>query len=437
MRQHRTTAAVLSAICMGLGQLYNRQWIKGVILLIVGIFSLYYFINNLGDAIWGMTTLGEQGSHLEKVNGLTQMVAGDHSINLLIEGLITMIMFALFLIGYYANIKNAYNAGKLREQGGKPNNFRQTLYYIFEWKFAQSFLTLPAIGILFFTVMPIIFMVMLAFTNYSAPNNLPPANLVDWVGFKTFTNLVALKSWSHTFFGVLTWTIIWAVLATVTTYFGGVLVALLIQQKGIRFKGVWRVILIIPYAIPQLISLLVMRNMFNGQFGPINQYLRYFGLEGLPWLTDPVWAKVTVIIVNMWVGIPVSMLLVMSVLTTIPKDLYEAADVDGATGFQKFKIITLPMILFSTAPVLITQFAGNINNFNLIFLLTNGNPVVGDYQYAGATDLLVTWLYKLTLDQQRYSMASAIGIIIFMIIATFSIYNYRRTRSFKEEDMIQ
>ncbi|MCV4234405.1 ABC transporter permease subunit [Virgibacillus sp. LDC1] len=437
MRQHRTTAAVLSAICMGLGQLYNRQWIKGVLLLIVGIFSLYYFINNLGDAIWGMTTLGEQGSHLEKVNGLTQMVAGDHSINLLIEGLITMIMFALFLIGYYANIKNAYNAGKLREQGVKPNNFRQTLYYIFEWKFAQSFLTLPAIGILFFTVMPIIFMVMLAFTNYSAPNNLPPANLVDWVGFKTFTNLVALKSWSHTFFGVLTWTIIWAVLATVTTYFGGVLVALLIQQKGIRFKGVWRVILIIPYAIPQLISLLVMRNMFNGQFGPINQYLRYFGLEGLPWLTDPVWAKVTVIIVNMWVGIPVSMLLVMSVLTTIPKDLYEAADVDGATGYQKFKIITLPMILFSTAPVLITQFAGNINNFNLIFLLTNGNPVVGDYQYAGATDLLVTWLYKLTLDQQRYSMASAIGIIIFMIIATFSIYNYRRTRSFKEEDMIQ
>lgn len=437
MRQHRTTAAVLSAICMGLGQLYNRQWIKGVLLLIVGIFSLYYFINNLGDAIWGMTTLGEQGSHLEKVNGLTQMVAGDHSINLLIEGLITMIMFAIFLIGYYANIKNAYNAGKLREQGGKPNNFRQTLYYIFEWKFAQSFLTLPAIGILFFTVMPIIFMVMLAFTNYSAPNNLPPANLVDWVGFKTFTNLVVLKSWSHTFFGVLTWTIIWAVLATVTTYFGGVLVALLIQQKGIRFKGVWRVILIIPYAIPQLISLLVMRNMFNGQFGPINQYLRYFGLEGLPWLTDPVWAKVTVIIVNMWVGIPVSMLLVMSVLTTIPKDLYEAADVDGATGFQKFKIITLPMIMFSTAPVLITQFAGNINNFNLIFLLTNGNPVVGDYQYAGATDLLVTWLYKLTLDQQRYSMASAIGIIIFMIIATFSIYNYRRTRSFKEEDMIQ
>lgn len=236
---------------------------------------------------------------------------------------------------------------------------------------------------------------------------------------------------------MLTWTIIWAILSTVTTYFGGLLVALLINQKGIRFKGFWRTILILPYAIPQLISLLVMRNMFNGEFGPINQYLGYFGLSGLPWLTDPFWAKVTVIIVNMWVGIPVSMLLIMGVLTTIPRDMYEAAEVDGASGYQKFRIITLPMILFTTAPTLIAQFAGNINNFNMIFLLTGGDPVKGDYQYAGATDLLVTWLYKLTLNQNRYNMASAVGIIIFLIIASFSIYNYRRTKSFKEEDMIQ
>ncbi|MOA24188.1 Maltose transport system permease protein MalF [compost metagenome] len=180
-----------------------------------------------------------------------------------------------------------------------------------------------------------------------------------------------------------------------------------------------------------------MRNMFNGQFGPINQYLRYFGLEAIPWLTDATWARVTVILVNMWVGIPVSMLLIMGVLTTIPKDMYEAAEVDGATGYQKFKIVTLPMILFTTAPTLITSFAGNINNFNVIFLLTNGDPVNGKYQNAGSTDLLVTWLYKLTLQSNRYNMASAIGIIIFLIIASFSIYNYRRTKSFKEEDMIQ
>lgn len=139
----------------------------------------------------------------------------------------------------------------------------------------------------------------------------------------------------------------------------------------------------------------------------------------------------------MWVGIPVSMVLILGILTAIPKDLYEAADVDGASGFQKFKIITMPFILFSTAPILIMQFAGNINNFNVIFLLTNGDPVNGNYQYAGSTDLLVTWLYKLTLNNSKFNMSSAIGIIIFLLVASLSIWSYRRSRSYKEEDMVQ
>lgn len=433
MNKHRNNATILSILAMGLGQLYNRQFIKGIIFLLFEVVSGYYFINNLGRTFWGIFTLGEVPRRLIK----GKWVDGDDSIVILVTSLITLIFLAIFIIAYVMNVKDARNVGADRDQGKKVKNFRESVRYVLDYKFAQAFLTIPAIGILFFTVMPIIFMVMLAFTNYSAPKHIPPAMLVDWVGFDTFKNLVALKTWSHTFYGVLTWTIIWAVLSTVTTYFGGMLVALLINQKGIKFKGLWRTILILPYAIPQMISLLVMRNMFNGQFGPINQYLQYFGLDGLPWLTDPFWAKVTVIVVNMWVGIPVSMLLIMGVLTTIPKDLYEAAEVDGATGFQKFRIITLPMILFTTAPILITQFAGNINNFNAIFLLTNGNPVNGDYQYAGSTDLLVTWLYKLTLDQRKYNMASAVGIIIFLIIASLSIYSYRRTKSFKEEDMIQ
>ena len=430
--QHRDRATFLSILCMGLGQLYNRQYIKGLLFVLFEAFSVIYLIRNLGFALWGIVTLGETPRTGANMNG-----NWDHSIFIMIQSLITLLFVAVFIIIYIMNVREARAIGLERDKGKTPNNFKQTIRYVLDYKFAVAFLSIPALGILFFTVMPILFMILLAFTNYSAPKHIPPAMLVDWVGFETFKNLVALKTWSHTFYGVLTWTIIWAILSTVTTYFGGMLVALLINQKGIRFKGLWRTILILPYAIPQLISLLVMRNMFNGQFGPINQYLGYFGLGGLPWLTDPFWAKVTVIVVNMWVGIPVSMLLILGVLTTIPKDLYEAAEVDGATGFQKFKIVTLPMILFTTAPTLITQFAGNINNFNAIFLLTGGDPVKGDYQYAGATDLLVTWLYKLTLNQNKYNMASAIGIIIFIIIASFSIYNYRRTKSFKEEDMIQ
>lgn len=432
MDQHRNKATILSILCMGLGQIYNRQFTKGFLFLAFEAISVYYFINNLGFALWGIVTLGETPRSSANLHS-----GYDHSIFIMIQSLITIIYLVVFLIAYFMNIRDARKVGYERDQGKKPNNFRQSVRYVLDYKFAVTLLSIPTLGILFFTVMPIIFMVMIAFTNYSAPKHIPPAMLVDWVGFDTFKNLLALKSWSYTFYGVLTWTIIWAILSTVTTYFGGMLVALLINQKGIKFKGFWRTILIIPYAIPQLISLLVMRNIFNGQFGPINQYLRYFGLSSIPWLTEPMWARLTVILVNMWVGIPVSMLLIMGVLTTIPKDMYEAAEVDGATGYQKFKIVTLPMILFTTAPTLITQFAGNINNFNTIFLLTNGDPVNGKYQTAGSTDLLVTWLYKLTLQSNRYNMASAIGIIIFLIIASFSIYNYRRTKSFKEEDMIQ
>ncbi|GBF74816.1 putative sugar ABC transporter permease [Paenibacillus sp. 598K] len=175
--------------------------------------------------------------------------------------------------------------------------------------------------------------------------------------------------------------------------------------------------------------------LLNGQFGPINQFLAQFGLGGLPWLIDPMWAKVTVIVVNMWVGMPQSFLLVSGMLTTISPELYEAATVEGASRFQRFRVITLPLILFATAPILILQFVGNFNNFNVIYLLTEGGPVNGAYQFAGHTDLLITWLYKLTLNNNVYNMASAIGIFIF--IAGLSLWNYRRTASFKDEEMIQ
>ncbi|MDQ6423158.1 sugar ABC transporter permease [Paenibacillus sp. LHD-117] len=437
MNRHRGIAATLSVLVMGLGQLYNRQFIKGFILMAAYAAALFYFIPNLGKAVWGVVTLGEKTQGLQKVGKLMVRVDGDHSIYLLISGLITLFVFVIFLVVYILNIRDAYLTGRLRDGGGEPAAFKQSWAHLTDRGFPHLMLAIPALGVLFLTIMPIVFMIMLAFTNYASPNHIPPKSLVDWVGFETFANLLTLKTWSRTFFSVFSWTIVWAVIATATTYFGGMLVAILVESKGVRFKKLWRTIFILPYAIPQLISLLVMRNLFNGQFGPINQYLSYFGLGKLPWLTDPIWAKATVILVNMWVGIPVSMVLIMGILTAIPKDLYEAADVDGATGFQKFKIITMPFILFSTAPILIMQFAGNINNFNVIFLLTNGDPVNGKYQYAGSTDLLVTWLYKLTLNNNQFNMSSAIGIIIFLIVASLSIWSYRRSRSYKEEDMIQ
>ncbi|WP_020619596.1 sugar ABC transporter permease [Paenibacillus daejeonensis] len=431
----KTKALLLSILCMGAGQLYNRQYLKGLLFLAIYAAGWYSLLNSLLGYMQGLITLGVQPSGMVKVGRLTKMVEGDHSIFMMIDGLIALLAVLLLVLLYVLNLRDAYLVGQSRDQGEPPHTFLQSLRELNRKHFAYLVLAIPAVAVLFLTILPIIFSILLAFTNYADPI-LPPANLVDWVGFDNFFKMVNLKVWSSTFGGVLTWTLIWAVIATFTTYVGGVLVAVLIQQPGIRFKKLWRTVLIVPFAIPSMISLLVMRNMFNNQFGPVNGYLRALGLDGIPWLTDPFWAKVTVIIANMWLGIPVTMILAIGVLTTIPKDMYEAAEVDGAGAVQKFRMITLPMVLFATAPVLIMQFAGNINNFNVIYLLTGGEPVNANYQYAGHTDLLVTWLYKLALNQSQYSFASVIGIVIFLLVASFSIWSYRRTRSYKEEDMI-
>lgn len=437
MRNHSRTAAALSVLSMGLGQLYNRQWGKGLILLGVHIVSIWFTVASLANHFVGLITLGDTPTKLVLVGKIYKNVPGDHSIFMMIYGLAAAMYFLLWLFVWGTSVRDAYRNGMLRDKGESVPGFTQTLRNINTKSFPYLLLSIPAVGVLFFTILPLIFMILMAFTNHAAPDHIPPKNLVDWIGLGTFKNLFFLKEWSYTFWNVLGWTFVWAICATLTCYFGGILVALLIQQKGIKVKTMWRTIFVIPYAIPQFISFLVMKNLLNENFGPINQYLSWFGFGKVPWLTDPTMAKLTVILVNMWVGIPVSMILVSGILTTIPKDLYEAADVDGASAFQKFKNITMPYVLFATAPILIMQFAGNINNFNVIYLLTKGDPKTVDFAFAGTTDLLVTWLYKLTLDNQKYNYASAIGIIIFVIIATFSLWNYRRSRSFKEEDMIQ
>ncbi|MDB4867674.1 MAG: sugar transporter permease [Cohnella sp.] len=415
---------------MGLGQSYNRQYAKGLLFVLIHAAGIYLVTSKLFPYLKGLATLGDKGQHLEKVGKIFKNVPGDHSVFMMIHGVLAALVFLLYIFIYIVNIRDAVSVGRRREQGKDTRRLNSS---VFPW----MLLALPIVGVVFFTIMPIVFTSLLAFTNYASPNHIPPRNLVDWVGFATFKKLFTLNVWSDTFVGVLTWTVIWAILATFTCYFGGILVALLINQKGIKFKGFWRMLFIIPYAIPQFVSLLILRNMLNEKFGPINQYFQAFGMQGLPWLNDPFWAKVSVIVVNMWIGIPVTMVLAMGILTTIPQDLYEAADVDGASGWMKFRNITMPFVLFSTTPILITQFVGNINNFNVIFLLTGGNPATMKYNNAGQTDLLVTWLYKLTLDFNQYNIAAAVAILIFLFIAFFSILLYRRTRSFREEDMIQ
>ncbi|MDQ0861263.1 carbohydrate ABC transporter permease [Bacillus sp. V2I10] len=432
MRGPARIGALLSFLLMGLGQIYHRQYLKGILFILLEVYLLVFWSLPFRYAMWGLTTLGDTP---QSRNGFT-VIQGDHSIFLMIEGIIFLISFLLFLWVYYLNIRDAYKVGKMRERGIKPNTAKETLTNVWENGFPYILLTPSILFTMFLTILPLLFGVMIAFTNYSGPNHLPPKALVDWVGFDTFLNLFQLKTWSTTFYGVFGWTVVWAILSTATTFFLGLIFAVLINHKGIKLKRLWRSIYILPWAIPQFVSILIMRNIFNGEFGPLNQYLKALGLEAIPWLSDPMWAKVTLVTVNMWFGFPFWMVLMSGVMTTIDKEMFEAADVDGATPWSKFWKITMPIVMFSTAPLLIMSFAGNFNNFNIIYLLTQGNPVNVNYSYAGSTDILISWIYKMTLEQSQFATASVVSILIFIVVATLSIWNFRKTKAFKEEDMM-
>ncbi len=435
-RKHGTVATILSVVFMGLGQVYNSQIKKGLAFAaieVVGWLLTPYWI----ASIRGLMTLGAHGEHLASVGGIYKMVPGDNSIFLMIQGLIALVFLLLILVLYAVNIADARTIGRRRDRYLRLGLTNQRVggqgHY-----FPYAVLGIPAILVFLFSVVPVVFMILLAFTNYSGPNHLPPHALVNWVGLDTFRGLFGDPSLAATFVGVFTWTVVWAVLATLSTFFGGLLVALLIAQQGIRLKAMWRTILIVPWAIPSFLSLLIMGNLFNS-LGPIDHYLNLIGLPSVPWLTDPVWAKVSLLLVNMWLGVPVSMAFASGVLTTIPRELYEAAEVDGATMLQRFRGITLPLFLYATAPLLILSFVGNFNNFNVIFLFTGGNPAEPRYLTAGSTDILITWLYKLTVNfgANSYNLASAIGVLIFIFVVTLSLINFYRSRSFREEGMVQ
>ncbi|WP_066714781.1 carbohydrate ABC transporter permease [Clostridium sp. Marseille-P299] len=438
-------AVFLSILIWGSGQfLIGKQRVKGFLLFMTQVLMLgielgtgYWFNYFAGQiknfelrlyggfftkGIWGLLTMGT-------VEG----VRGDHSTILLINGIIALMALLVFVAVYFFNIYDAINlvkSEKLLREGRilkslKSASKRKAFPYIV--------LTPSAIIIALIVLMPIIFSVLTSFTNYDT-NHLPPAHLVDWVGLTNFIKLISVPIWTKTFLRVLIWTILWALLATFSTYFMGLFQALILNSNYVKYKAFFRTIYILPWAIPGMISLLVFKNLLNGQFGPINQLLMDFGIikERIPFLTDPIIAKITVICVNLWLGFPTFMVMLLGVLSNQDESLYEAASIDGASKYQVFAHVKLPLLMRATAPLIVMNLAGNFNNFGAIYFLTSGGPTNPKLQFAGDTDILISWIYKLTLDQRLYSMAAVMNILIFIFIAAVSIWNFRRTNAFKE-----
>ena len=282
----------------------------------------------------------------------------------------------MFAAVYLRQLRNAYDNQQKAEFGMPISGAKTDLRNMLDKNFHTTLLALPTLGILIGTLIPLVFMILIAFTNYDR-DHITPGNLFTWVGFENFVNLFAMKgtnSMGKTFFSLLGWTLLWAVLATVTTYIGGMILAILINKKGVRFKKIYRGFFVITIAIPQFVSLLVVSKFFSTENGLVNQLLKSWGLitRNIGWFENVTLARTMVVIVNMWIGIPYSMLITSGILMNIPEELYESARIDGAGPVTTFFKITLPYMLFVTGPYLLTQFIGNINNFNVIFLLTGG-----------------------------------------------------------------
>ena len=433
-------AVKISYLIMGFGNMVKGQFIKGLLFLGLQVAFIAYFIFFGWGYLQKFPTLGtvEQGMQINPATGGYELMAGDNSMLILLYGVLTIVLTVIFLAIYFASTKSAYAVAQQVAAGEKPVDFVSEVKDLFDKKFHITLLAFPTLTISAFTIMPLIFMILIAFTNYNKAH-LAPGKLFTWVGFDTFSEIFAMTegaSKGATFVELTKWTLIWAVFATVLNYLFGMILALMINKKGIKLKALWRTLFVITVAVPQFVTLLLMNQMLQ-EDGAINVLLMSLGIidKGILFLNSTALvARITVIVVNCWIGIPYTILITSGILMNIPADLYESATIDGAGPVRSFFSITLPYMLFVTTPYLITNFIGNVNNFNVIYLLTNGGPSTENLYQAGYTDLLVTWLFKLTMNSQDYNLAAAVGILVFIVCATLSLVTFNLTKSAKSEE---
>ena len=441
----------LSYLVMGFGCLARGQILRGLLFLLFEIVFIGYMVLAGGYWLSMLPSLGKQGP-TETYNEIFDTFVttyNDNSFKILLYGVLTLFFIVAFIYTWRVNVKQNKTAEKILKSGKKLKSGKEDLHSLVDDQFHKTLLALPLTGILVFTVMPIIFMVLVAFTNYDGAHDGYANNLFTWVGLNNFNTMLSWsstgggQSYAATFGEVLAWTLIWAFFATFTNYFLGMFVAMAINKKGIHFKKVWRTILVLTIAIPQFISLLYVSKMF-AKDGILNGFLLSMGWidKALPFWEDPTWARITVILLNIWIGIPYLMLITTGILMNIPADLYESARIDGANVWQQYSKITLPYMLFVTGPYLLTSFTGNMNNFNVIYLLTGGAPTNAAASSAagsvGYTDLLITWLFKITTGaESQYYLASVVGILVFIVVALISLVVYNVLPSIKNEEDFQ
>ena len=433
----------LSLLWWGAGYFRRKQYVKAILMTLLEIAVIVFTLNFAMAYVPKFGTLGtvqaEQVFNMQTMQ--TEWNDYDNSFMILLFSLFSFVIWFVAAVVCMRNVVNAYELQKQAQRGKHVNTFVEDLREYLDKKFHITLLSLPVLGIVVFTLIPMLLLILVAFTNYDQ-QHMPPTNLFTWVGFSNFVTLFGggiTTTFGYAFIRILGWTIIWSFFATLTTYLGGILMSLLLNSKLTRGTKIWRTMLVVTIAVPQFVSLLLMRNFFANS-GIVNTICANIGLTGflrdiglistsyIPFMTAPGWVHVMIILINIWIGIPYQMLIATGVLMNLPTDQIESARIDGASPFQVFKSITMPYMLQVTGPALITDFVKNFNNFNVIYLLTQ-NVFVTTNQFmansqAKETDLLVTWLFTLTQDYYNYKMASVIGIMVFIVCAVFTLVGF-------------
>ena len=447
----------LSLIWWGAGYARRKQFIKAILVTVLEVAVIAYTVGFAMDYVSKFGTLGtvKQETVFNPVTMKNEMNDYDHSFLILLISLITFVIWIASFVFWLGNVVSVYRLQQTAQAGHHINTFREDMHDLFNKKFHVTLLFLPVMGIIIFTIIPLLVMILVAFTNYDQ-QHMPPSDLFTWIGIKNFINLFGggglTITFGYAFVRILAWTLVWAFFSTFTTYIGGILLSMLINSKKTRLPKMWRLLFIITIAVPQFVSLLLVSQFFSNG-GIVNTFCANIGLTGwlrdiglirtsyIPFLSAPIWAHVMIILINIWIGVPYQMLIATGVLMNIPEDQLESARIDGATPRQIFWNITMPYMLFVTGPALVTDFVKNINNFNVIYLLTTSvytttNQAMANSQ-AKETDLLVTWLFTLTQDYYNYKMASTIGIVVFLICALFTLVAFNRMIKGDREETFQ
>ncbi|WP_422487074.1 ABC transporter permease subunit [Gudongella sp. DL1XJH-153] len=421
----RPIIAYLTPVLPGLGQLINGQRRKAIFFFLVSFFVYFIAIpyalgygNYQGEGIAGLITLAEGGARVHK------------SLIFMIEGVVAIFLLLIAIGLLYASFRDVLLTERNMISGIRPPNWFETKRMLFQEGFPYIS-SLPAMLVIVFIVLvPVITTLLVSFTNMNPQNQ----SKFTWIGIENY-KLIALGEGlaGSVFWLIFVWTVIWTLVATTLAILLGFFLALLVNNDRIKGKKFFRTIYILPWAVPAFITIMFFSIMV-APGGVITELLDSLFNARIEIKNDTILTRAALILIQGWLGSAYVFLLTTGVLQAIPGDLYEAADIDGASTYEKLRRITVPLVLFQIAPLLVTQYTFNFNNFSVIFLFNSGGPF-DPQRYgnlAGSSDLLISYVYKLALVNQYQAIAAAITIFISLGVMFFAFLGFRRSKGFKE-----